>query len=228
MEITVWKLCQWLWIMVCYSRQEQVAWNHHVHAVPVGVNHGGFSLDSCCESRCAMLSQWLWIIVKYAEPVVVKHCELYWASGCESYCVMLRRMYGNHGVLCCARRWGSRCERCANGCESCCAIMSQSLEITMWTLCQWLWIMLCYSRQEQIAWNYHVHAVPVGVNHGEFCLDIWCESCCAILSKWLWIMAIHAVPVVVNHGESWCASGCESRCIMLTHSLGITMWMLCL
>ena len=39
---------------------------------------------SGCESRCAMLSHWLWIIVCFAEPVVVNHCELCWASGRES------------------------------------------------------------------------------------------------------------------------------------------------
>jgi hypothetical protein len=32
----------------------------------------------------------LWaIMVCYALPVGVKHCELYWASGCESWCAML-------------------------------------------------------------------------------------------------------------------------------------------
>jgi hypothetical protein len=37
-----------------------------------------------------MMSQWLWIMVSYAEPVGINHGVLCWASGCESWCVMLR------------------------------------------------------------------------------------------------------------------------------------------
>jgi hypothetical protein len=35
------------------------------------------------------LSQWLWIMVCYDEPMVVNHGDLWWATGCESCCVML-------------------------------------------------------------------------------------------------------------------------------------------
>ena len=37
------------------------------------------------ESWWVMLSQWLWIMVCYSEPVVVNHGVLCWASGCESW-----------------------------------------------------------------------------------------------------------------------------------------------
>jgi hypothetical protein len=56
---------QWLWIMR--------------YAEPV-----------VCESWCAMLYQCSWIMERYAQLVVVNHGELYWASGWESCCVMLR------------------------------------------------------------------------------------------------------------------------------------------
>ena len=56
-------------------------------------------------------------MVIYAEPVVVNHGVLFWASGCESYCVILSQwlwimvIYAepvvvNHGVL----FWASGCE----------------------------------------------------------------------------------------------------------------------
>jgi hypothetical protein len=43
----------------------------------------------CCEYWWAMLSQWLWIMVSYAEPVILNHFVLCWASGCASWSFML-------------------------------------------------------------------------------------------------------------------------------------------
>jgi hypothetical protein len=126
-------LSQWLLIMVCDAK-------------PIG-----------CESWCIMQSkvvvnhdvicwaQWLGVMVCYAKPVVVNHGLAYWASGCESGFIMLRKwlwimvchaepMVVNHGELC----W-------ASGYESWCEILSQ-----------WVWIMDCY-------------ALPKVVNHGELC-----------------------------------------------------------
>jgi hypothetical protein len=40
---------------------------------PVVVNHGVLYGDSGCESWCAMLSQWLCVMVCNAEPVAVNH-----------------------------------------------------------------------------------------------------------------------------------------------------------
>ena len=106
---------QWLWIMVCY-------------AGPVAVNHGVLCCASGCESWCAMLSkwlwimlyytceswwvilsQWLWIMVCYVVTVVVSHGEFWcatdvnhgvlcWASGWELCCAMLIRVVVSHGV----------------------------------------------------------------------------------------------------------------------------------
>jgi hypothetical protein len=100
-----------------------------------------------------MLSQWLWIIVCNAEPVVVNQGLLYCAKRCESWRVILIQwlwnmvcyadpVVVNHGVL----YWSS-------GCETWCAM-----------LIQWLWIMVCY-------------ATPVVVNHGELWWASSCESC---------------------------------------------------
>jgi hypothetical protein len=98
------------------------------------------------------VSQWLWIILCYAQPVVVNNGVLCWGSGCELWCVVpcqwlyivlcyAEPVVVNHGVLC----W-------ASGCESWCAMLSQ-----------WLWIMDCYD-------------VPKVVYHFELCWASRCES----------------------------------------------------
>ena len=86
-------LSQWFLIMVCYAE-------------PVVVNHGELCCASGWASWCAMLNQrlwimicyacvsWgvilsLWIVVWYAVPVVVSHDLLCWASGCESWYIVL-------------------------------------------------------------------------------------------------------------------------------------------
>jgi hypothetical protein len=88
-----------------------------------------------CESWCAKLSQWLKVMLCYAEPVVVNHYVLFWVSGCESWCIILSQwlwimlcyseqwlwimvnyaepVVVNHGVL----FW-------ASGCESWCGMTS--------------------------------------------------------------------------------------------------------
>jgi hypothetical protein len=65
---------------------------------------------SGCKSWWAMLCQWFWIMLRYAEPVVVYHGVLCWASG-ESWCANLSQwlwimvsyadpVVANHCVLC--------------------------------------------------------------------------------------------------------------------------------
>ena len=60
---------------------------------------------------------WLWIMLCYAEPVVVNQYVLFWGSGCESWCIILNQWLWimfcysepvdlNHGELC----WASGCE----------------------------------------------------------------------------------------------------------------------
>ena len=157
-----------------------------------------------------MLSQWLWIMLCYAEPVgvihgacfyeqlVVNHGVLYrperlWIivwyaepSGCES-CVILSRVVVIDAVL----YWASGYESLCGGCESCCVILSQ-----------WLWSMVYY-------------AEPVVENHIGLWLASDCESRRGMLGQWLWIVVCYAEPVVVNHVLCW-AHGCESCCAMLS------------
>jgi hypothetical protein len=141
-------------------------------------------LASGCELWWVMLSQWVWIIMCYAERIVVNHVVLCWTSGCESWSVMLSQwswimfcyvesVVVNHVVLC-----------LAIGCESCCVMLGH-----------WLWIMLCYTD-------------PVVVNNCEFCWDSGCESWCAMNNKCVWIMLCYFEPIVLNHDviswTNWC------------------------
>jgi hypothetical protein len=100
-----------------------------------------------------------WYTTCYAEPVIVNHVVLCWASGYVSWCAMLSQwlwimvcysepVVVNHRVLC----WPS-------GCESWWVMLSQ-----------WLWIVVCY-------------AEPVVVYHGVLFLASDCESCCVFLSQ---------------------------------------------
>ena len=156
------------------------------------------------------MCQWLWIMVGYAELVVVNHGVLCWVSGCESVRLMLSQwlwiivsytepVVGNHDVnamplgvnhvvLFWASRWESRCERFASRCESLWIMMSQ-----------WLWNIVSYTK-------------PVVVNHCVLCWDecvgimvCYAESvivyhCVLCWAGCVWIMVCYADPVVGNHG----------------------------
>jgi hypothetical protein len=87
-------LKQWLWIMcvgimVCYS--EPVVGNHGVNIVPVCVNHDELCGASGWDSLCVIICQYVWTMASYSESVVVNHVVFCWASGCESWWVMLRK-----------------------------------------------------------------------------------------------------------------------------------------
>jgi hypothetical protein len=100
----------------------------------VVVNHGVSSWTSCCEWCCVKLSQWLWIMMCYSEPVVVKHGLLCCAKCCESWCLMLSPLVVNHDALSWAKcLWIMIRYAEPSGCESWCAIPNQ-----------WLCIMVCY------------------------------------------------------------------------------------
>ena len=153
-------LSQWLWIHVCYT--EPNSWE----LCCVILSRLCFSYGVSCRA----------IGYEWYEPMVVNYDVLWWASDCESWCVMLSKwleswwvmlnqwlwvmvrnaepVVVNHGVLC----W-------ASGCES-----------RGFMLSQWLWIMLWY-------------AESVVVNH---CVICWISG--------LWVMLHYADPVVVNHG----------------------------
>ena len=166
--ISMCTLCHWVWIMLCYT--QPVIGNTNMHAVPVGVNHGELSWTSGCASLFAMLSQWLWIIVSYAdpgvweswyamlsqllwimmcyaEPVVVNHCELCWSSGCEALWVILSEWL-----------WIILCYAEPGGWESWCAMLCQWLCSIVWYWAGCVGIMMCY-------------VDSVGVNYGVLCWD---------------------------------------------------------
>jgi hypothetical protein len=94
--------------MLCYTEE-------------VALNHGEICYASACESGCAMVCQWLGIVmcyteqwllfmVCYTEQVVLNHGVIFCASGCESGCAMVCQWIGivvcyaesvvvNHGAL---------------------------------------------------------------------------------------------------------------------------------
>jgi hypothetical protein len=175
-----------------------------------------------CESWCAMLYQWWWIMESYAQPVVVNHVELCWVSGCEtllsqkliSMVYYTESLVLNRFQLCwdngCESWWGMLIQWFVNhGVLSC----TSSGESSWAMLSQWLWNIVSYAE-----------------------LSV-CESWCAMLSQWLWISmlcwtrcveimvcysepvvgnhGVNAVPVVMNHCLLFCASRCEPwRCIL--------------
>jgi hypothetical protein len=55
------------------------------YAEPVVVNHGLVCCAKGCESWCAILSQWLFIMMCIAGQVIVNDGEFYCSSGCESW-----------------------------------------------------------------------------------------------------------------------------------------------
>jgi hypothetical protein len=152
-------LCQWLWMMVCYA--ESVVVNYAV--------------------LC------LWIMVSYIEPVTVNHGLLCYASGCESWWVMLCQGCESWCVMLSMWWWIMLCYTDPCGCESWCVMLSQSL-----------WIMVCYTD-------------PVVVNHVCYTEPNSCESCCFILSR-LWLSYGVSCRTV---GYEWYVSGCELWCILL-------------
>ena len=154
-----------------------------------------------CESWYAMLYQWSWIMHIYSQPVVVNHGELYWASGWKSCCDMLNQNSG----------WESwrvmLCQCFMNHVVKCLANSCKSWRIM---LCHWLCIMLYYA--EQVVLNHHVNAMPEGVNHGLLC---WAGCVGIMVCPLFWITVWYAEPGV---WESWC--------VMMSQWLGITVWML--
>ena len=63
------------------------------YAVPKVVNYGVLYEPSGCESWCAMLCQWLFIMMCIVEQVIVNHGEFYRSSGCESWCAILSQWF---------------------------------------------------------------------------------------------------------------------------------------
>jgi hypothetical protein len=168
------------------------------------VNHGELYWANGCDSWFAMLWHWLWVMVSYAELVVMNHMCYAEPNSFESCCVILSRLCLSYGVLCRAigYKWYEPVVVnygvlfWTSGCESWCVMLSK-----------WLWVM-------------ESNAEPVVVNHGVLCWASDCESFWVILSQWLcswcvmlgqclWIMVCYTDPVVVNYGVLCFASGFE-------------------
>jgi hypothetical protein len=102
-------------------------------------------------------------------------------------------MVVNHGEKC-----------CANGCESCCAMLSQSLWFTMWTLCQWLWNTVCYAEPIVKHCEGYFFWLWIIVSYAEPVVGIHCVLC---WTGCVGIMVCYAEPVIVNHCVL-CWTGC--------------------
>jgi hypothetical protein len=146
---------------------------------------------SGCESWCAMLSQWLWIMVCYAEPVVMYHGVWCWASGCVSWCVMLSQWLW---IVVCYFEWFSIAHH-----------DSQPLVHSSLTMIHNHLLSLTHHDSQPLAQH----------TTSELCWTSGCESWCAMMSQCLWIVMSYGEPVVVNNGvfvncdELWWASCCE-------------------
>jgi hypothetical protein len=146
----------------------KITFNCFLTYMPVGVNYGELCGGSGCESCCAIISQLLWILLYYADPVDgnhhvnavpvgVNHCELCWSSGCETLWVILsewlwiilcyaERVDGNHGVICCASSCVSLCDTELGVWESWCAMMSRvcgNYGVLCWD--EYVGIMVCFA-----------------------------------------------------------------------------------
>jgi hypothetical protein len=143
-----------------------------------------------------MQSQWLWIMVSNAEPVVVNYAVLcLWIMASYTAAVAVK-----HGLLCCAGGCESWWVMLCQGCGTCCAMLSR--------------VVVSYgvSFREIGCKSYE----PVVVNHGVLCWAGGCESWCVILSQWFWIMVCYVEPMVVNHVLLCWSSGSGSWFIMLS------------
>jgi hypothetical protein len=133
------------------------------------------------------LSQWLWNIACYVEPVVLKHCVLCWASDCESSCV-IRSQWLN-------------------------MIHSHSRSIThhnshpldqhnskWFTATDTVWLTMAHDQWlRQYSHNLVCYRELVVVKHCVLCWPSGSEALCVMLSQWLLIMVCYIEPVVVKH-----------------------------
>jgi hypothetical protein len=130
----------------------------------------GLQYHATIESWCVMLSQLLWIIVNYAEPVVANHGVSYEASGCELWCAMLCQPLAQHSTP-----WFT-----TTGLQYHATIHSLWHSITIHdsqplTQHNTPWLITTGSLN-------HTMIEPVVVNHGVLFWASGCESWCVMLS----------------------------------------------
>jgi hypothetical protein len=157
-----------------------------------------------CEAWDVILSQWLWIIVWYTEPVVMHYCDLCWTSGSKSWCVMLRKWLWI--MLCNAviqNHWYSITHHESHP-------LAQHSSPWLTTTCSALhtmihksivqdytpWFTITCSGLHTMIYN-HWFSITHDNSHPMAQYNI---PCCTMLSQWLWIIVCYAEPVVLNHG----------------------------
>jgi hypothetical protein len=139
-----------------------------------------------------MLSQWLWFMVCYFEPVIVNHSLLCWISGCESWWVMMSQWLWI--MVCIVEQGIVNHNELYSGCESWCVILVNHGELYWPSGCESWWVMLCQGCESwcvmlsQRLWIMLCYTDSSG-----------CESWCVMLSQWLCIMVWYAVPVVARN-----------------------------
>jgi hypothetical protein len=132
---------------------------------------------SRCESWWVMLSQWLWITVCYAEPIVVKHFEWFLDIGCESFMIHIH--------------WHSIIRHVSQSLAKHCTTWFTTTGTSWLAIIHNHWLSIAQHDSQPLAQDnsvgkHDVNAVPVGVNHGGLCWASGCESRCAMLSQLLW------------------------------------------
>jgi hypothetical protein len=175
------------------------------------VNQGVLFWTCSCESCCFILNQWLWIIVCYAEQLVVNHGDWYWASGYESLCVNP----DSYPMAQHSSRWFI-----ATGSTLITMILTHWLTITHhdsqplahYKTTWFTTIGSAYLSMIQIHWIIITHHVsqPLAQHN-----SLWLWILCLILHQRLWIIVCYAEQLVVNHGVLCWASGYESWWLML-------------
>jgi hypothetical protein len=162
-------------------------------------------------------SQWLRIMVSYAEPVVANQIVLCWASGCESLCALLRKwlwimvcytetVVVNHDISPWLTTTCSALHTMINN-HLIGITHHDSQRVMISYIVPGLWIVVC-------------NADPVVVNQGVVCWTSACDSWCVML----WIMVSYNEPVGANHGVLLGGSACESWCALLSQWLCIMVW----
>jgi hypothetical protein len=132
----------------------------------------------------------LWIVVSYAEPVVVNHGVLCWASGCELWCVILSQwlwIIVSYDI--CQWLWIMVCYA-----VTVVGITHHDSQPLAQHSTPW------FTTTRSFITHHDSQPLAFVVNHGVLCWASGCESWCVILRKWLWIMTSYAEPVVLNDG----------------------------
>jgi hypothetical protein len=159
--------------------------HNHWHSI---ANHDSQSLAHC-ESWCVMLSQWLWIMVCYTDPVVVNHVCYTEANSCESCCFILSRLCLSYGVSCRAvgYEWYYNTP------------WFTTTGSTLHTMTHNYWLSITHHDSQPLAQHY-TPSITTTCSALHTIEPIVFELWCVMPSSWLWMIWV---------------SGCELWCILL-------------